>query len=156
MVLICLKYHVVKVTIIQLNNNIDDKLVESIGSNLFIETIKNKYTKIKICKELMVILDIHDINNLLKDITNNWLNDNIEIIKKTFDIKTKKYNNLTYYNIYLMLITILKNLFDIKLFIRKEIQINNVKHIYYIINNMILNNHKTIITKLSNYINFID
>ena len=149
---------------ILLNNNIDDKLVESIGSNLFIETIKNKYTKIKICKELMVILDIHDINNLLKDITknfnntinNNWLNDNIEIIKKTFDIKTKKYNNLTYYNIYLMLITILKNLFDIKLFIRKEIQINNVKHIYYIINNMILNNHKTIITKLSNYINFID
>lgn len=149
---------------ILLNNNIDDKLVESIDSNLFIETIKNKYTKIKICKELMVILDIHDINNLLKDITknfnntinNNWLNDNIEIIKKTFDIKTKKYNNLTYYNIYLMLITILKNLFDIKLFIRKEIQINNVKHIYYIINNMILNNHKTIITKLSNYINFID
>jgi hypothetical protein len=153
---------------ILLNNNIEDKLVESIGSNLFIETIKNKYTKIKICKELMVILDIHDINNLLKDITknfnntinntinNNWLNDNIEIIKNTFNIRTKKYNNLTYYNIYILLITILKNLFDIKLFIKKQIQINNVKYIYYIINNIILNNHKTIITKLSNYINFID
>ena len=112
----------------------------------------------------MVLLDIHDINNLLKDITknfnntinNNWLNDNIEIIKNTFNIRTKKYNDLTYYNIYILLITILKNLFDIKLFIKKQIQINYVKYMYYIINNIILNNHKTIITKLSNYINFID
>jgi len=149
---------------ILLNNNIDDKLVESIGSNLFIETIKNKYTKIKICKELMNVLDIHNINKLSKDITknfnntinNNWLNENIETIKKTFDIRTKKYNDLTYYNIYLLMITILKNLFDIKLFMRKETQINKVKHIYYIIDNMILNNHKSIITKLCSHIDFID
>ena len=54
------------------------------------------------------------------------------------------------------MITILKNLFDIKLFMRKETQINKVKHIYYIIDNMILNNHKSIITKLCSHIDFID
>ena len=113
---------------------------------------------------LMNVLDIHNINKLSKDITknfnntinNNWLNENIETIKKTFDIRTKKYNDLTYYNIYLLMITILKNLFDIKLFMRKETQINKVKHIYYIIDDMILNNHKSIITKLCSHIDFID
>ena len=112
----------------------------------------------------MNVLDIHNINKLSKDITknfnntinNNWLNENIETIKKTFDIRTNKYNDLTYYNIYLLMITILKNLFDIKLFMRKETQINKVKHIYYIIDNMILNNHKSIITKLCSHIDFID
>jgi len=43
-----------------------------------------------------------------------------------------------------------------KLFMRKETQINKVKHIYYIIDNMILNNHKSIITKLCSHIDFID
>lgn len=76
----------------------------------------------------MIVLDIHNINKLSKDITknfnntinNNWLNENIETIKKTFDIRTKKYNDLTYYNIYLLMITILKNLFDIKLFEKRN------------------------------------
>jgi hypothetical protein len=149
---------------ILLNNNIDDKLLESIGSNLFIETIKNKYTKIKICIELMNILEIYNINNLSKEITkkfnitinSNWLSENIIIIIKTFNIRTKKYNDISYYNIYLLMITILKNLFDIKLFIRKEIQINKNKYIYYILNNEILNNHKSIINKLNYNIDYID
>jgi hypothetical protein len=119
-----------------LKNKIDERLVISITENLFIETIKSKYTKIKICKEIMKLLMIEDIQKLNKDLTKNfnniiddeWIKDNINIIKKTFDIRTKKYNDFIYYNIYLLLITILKNLFDIKLFIRKEIQINKVKH----------------------------
>ena len=57
-----------------LNYSVDYKLIESIGSNLFIETLKNKYTKIKICKELLNVLNINNINNLTKDITKNFNN----------------------------------------------------------------------------------
>ena len=147
-----------------LKNKIDERLVISITENLFIETIKSKYTKIKICKEIMKLLIIEDIQKLNKNLTKNfnniidneWIKDNINIIKKTFDIRTKKYNDFTYYNIYLLLITILKNLFDIKLFIRKETQINKVKHIYYILDENVLLEHKTIINKLNSSDMFVE
>jgi hypothetical protein len=134
-----------------------------VETNLFIETLKNKYTKIKICKELMNILNISKLEDLTKDITKNfnniikneWLDENIDIIKKTFDIRTKKYNNFNYYNIYLMIITILKNLFDTNLFIRKECQINKIKYIYHIFNDIVLCNHLSVIKQLNRY-NFID
>jgi hypothetical protein len=146
-----------------LNSNIENKIIESVETNLFIETLKNKYTKIKICKELMNILNISKLEDLTKDITKNfnniikneWLDENIDIIKKTFDIRTKKYNNFNYYNIYLMIITILKNLFDTNLFIRKECQINKIKYIYYIFNDIVLFNHLSVIKQLNKY-NFID
>lgn len=141
-----------------LKNNIDDKLVDSITENLFIETIKSKYTKIKICKEIMILLEINNLQSLNKEITkkfnniidNVWLKENIKIIKKTFEIRTDKYHNFIYYNIYLLLITILKNLFDTKLFIKKEIQINKVKHIYHILDENVLLEHKSIIKKFNN------
>ena len=57
-----------------------------------------------------------------------------------------------YYNIYLLLITILKNLFDTNLFIRKEALINKIKHIYYILNENVLLQH----TKIMDIINNID
>ena len=142
-----------------LNYNIQNKLIESIEKNLFIETIKNKYTKINICKKLMNLLEISTLEDLSKNITkkfndqitNEWLTENIKIIKKTFEIRAKKYDNFDYYNMYMLLITILKNLFDINLFIRKECQINKIKYVYYLFNNNILMNHVTIINQLNNY-----
>ena len=142
-----------------LNYNIQNKLIESIEKNLFIETIKNKYTKINICKKLMNLLEISTLEDLSKNITNKfndqitneWLTENIKIIKKTFEIRAKKYDNFDYYNMYMLLITILKNLFDINLFIRKECQINKIKYVYYLFNNNILMNHVTIINQLNNY-----
>lgn len=109
-------------------------MIESIEKKLFIETIKNKYTKINICKKLMNLLEISTLKDLSKDITNKfnakitneWLTENIKIIKKTFEIRAKKYDNFNYYNMYMLLIAILKNLFDINLFIRKECQINKI------------------------------
>ena len=142
-----------------LNYNIQNKLIESIEKNLFIETIKNKYIKINICKKLMNLLEISTLEDLSKNITNKfndqiineWLTENIKIIKKTFEIRAKKYDNFDYYNMYMLLITILKNLFDINLFIRKECQINKIKYVYYLFNNNILMNHVTIINQLNNY-----
>jgi hypothetical protein len=146
-----------------MNSNIENKIIESIERNLFIETLKNKYTKIKICKELMNILNIKQLEDLTKQITtnfnniikNNWLDENIDIIKKTFDIRIKKYNNFSYYNIYLLLITVLKNLFDCNLFIRKEYQINKIKYIYHTFNDTVLSNHLSVIKQLNKY-DFID
>jgi hypothetical protein len=132
--------------------------MESVIKNLFIETVKNKYTKIKICRKLMEILEITDIKLLTKYITKNfekvienkWLTENIEVIKKTFEIKTNKYNEYVYYNIYMLLITILRNLFDVNLFIRKTVVINKVKYIYYNLDEQILTNHIKIMDKLNN------
>jgi hypothetical protein len=140
-----------------LKNNINDKLIESITENLFIETIKCKYTKIKICREIMTLLEIDDLQSLNKDLTkkfkniinNEWLKENLDVIKKTFEIRTNKYCDFTYYNIYLLLITILKNLFDINLFTKKEIQMNKVKHIYHILDKNILLEHTSIIKKFN-------
>ncbi len=84
------------------------------------------------------------------------MDENISIIKKTFEIRTKKYDTFTYYNIYILLITILKNLFDGDLFISKFIKIKNIKYNYYEMNINILNQHKSIIKKLDEIIEFID
>jgi hypothetical protein len=144
-------------------NDIDDKICKSIVNNLYIETIKNKYTKIKICKELMKVLNINELSNMTKELTKNfgqmienkWLDENISIIKKTFEIRTNKYDTFTYYNIYILLITILKNLFDGNLFVSKRIKFDEFFY-YYELNTTILNQHKYIIKKLDDLIEFID
>ncbi len=147
-----------------LYNDIDDKIGKSIVNNLYIETIKNKYTKIKICKELMIVLNINELSNMTKELTKNfnqiienkWLNENIGIIKKTFEIRTNKYDVFTYYNIYILLITILKNLFDGDLFIGKKFQNNKKEFYYYQLNINILNKHTNIINKINDFVEFID
>ena len=147
-----------------LKDNIEDKIVESISVNLFIETIKNKYTKIKICKELMKILNINNLELLNKDviknfnnnIENEWLKENIDTIKKTFEIRTKKYDNFNYYNTYLLLITILKNLFDVNLFMKKELKIKKEKFICYILDKNVLLEHQSVINKINDLSYFVD
>jgi hypothetical protein len=147
-----------------LKDRIDEKIEESILKNLYIETIKHKCTKIKICKEIMIILEIYKLEFLNKEViskfnnilTNTWLKENLNIIKKTFQIRTSKYNNFIYYNIYTLLITLLKNLFDVNLFIRKLIQINNIQYTYYILNKKVLLEHIKIIEKINNSDLFIN
>ena len=147
-----------------LYNDIDDKIGKSIVNNLYIETIKNKYTKMKICKELLKVLNINELSNMTKELTKNfgqiienkWLNENISIIKKTFEIRTDKYDTFTYYNIYILLITILKNLFDGDLFVSKQIKLNKIVYWVYELNTNILNQHKSIIQKINDIIEFID
>lgn len=140
-------------------SDIDQKIIDSIGNNLYIETFKNKFTKIKIAKELLYVLDIYKIEKLSKDVTKHfkddkvdstWLSENIDTIKKTFEIRTNKYDDLSYYNIYLLLITILKNLFDEKILIQKRIQIDNNKYNYYEINKEILEQHINSIKNIDN------
>ena len=142
---------------IYLRNDLDNKLIESIKENLLIETLTNKYTKIKMCKKLMEVLEINDFKDINKDlskkfneiITNKWLNDNIETIKKIFDIRAKKYDDFNYYSIYMLLMTIIKNLFDDKLLIKKICRLNIIKYNYYVIDNEILNDHNKIINKIN-------
>jgi len=63
-------------------------LYNNIHDNLFIETIKNKYTKINICKNIMNLLHINDLSSINKNISVHfndiiedlWIKDNIQII----------------------------------------------------------------------------
>lgn len=137
---------------ILLNNKIDERLDEAITKNLFIETLKSKYTKIKICSELMSVLEIPKLNCINKAISkkfaakieNKWLDENIKTIKKTFDIRTDKYDTNNYHNIYLLLIALLKNMFDNDLFKRKIIEINASRYPYYAVNEQLLDEHEKI------------
>ena len=146
-----------------LNDNIKEKLGESIEKNLFIESLKNKYSKISICRELMGILNIDGLEGLNKGVVdrfdgvvnNKWLKDNLESIKGIFDFHTDKYDDFNYYNIYLLLINILKNLFDVNLLTRIQLRKSKNRYIYYTINNNIFNNHNNIINKI-NLENFLD
>ena len=146
-----------------LNDNIKEKLGEFIEKNLFIKSLKNKYSKIGICKELMRVLNIDRLEGLNKVVVDRfedvvcsgWLKDNIDNIKKIFDIRTKKYDDFKYYHIYLLLITVLKNLFDDNLFDTNKYYMNKTTYFYNILNNNILNNHINIINKI-NLENFLD
>jgi len=94
----------------------------------------------------MKTLDIYSLHNINKDLTthftlyfkNKWLSDNFNYIKKTFRITSNKYNhinhNFHFYQIYLLMITIIKQLFGNKIVRKKEIQIKNKKFYYFIYN----------------------
>jgi hypothetical protein len=92
------KYFEKYINLIQFLNN--DNIIVS----------KNKITKIKICSELMKVLGIETFENFNKDLTKNfgkevtsiWLEENMETIKRIFDIRGNKYNNTKYYTILLL------------------------------------------------------
>jgi hypothetical protein len=140
------------------------KIIESIKNNLFIETIKNKLTKLKICKELFNVLGIKGleglnkdvISNFTKEIENKWLKENIETVKKVFEIRTNKYNDFTYYNIYLLLITVVKGLFDENMFDKTKKRLGNLEYYCYYMNDINYNKHKEIINLMNKNIDFLD
>lgn len=135
---------------ILLRKNIDEN-----NYNIYYKS--NKCKKIYICDNLMKVLDINNLNLLNRSLSNNyttiiqndWLTDNIKEIFKIFDIRTQKYTIFTYYNIYLLLITVLKNLFDNELFIRYKIKIRRIEYSYYTINENILLEHINIMNNIN-------
>jgi hypothetical protein len=112
----------------------------------------------------MKCLGIESLDNLTKDITKNfgqevesiWLNENMDTIKKVFDIRGKKYCDLNFYTIYQLLTTILKNLFDDELFDYKRVKIKKRDFYYYQFNKNIMDFHKKIFDTVPDNINFID
>ena len=96
------------------------------------------------------------ISNFTKKIENKWLKENIETVKKVFEIRTNKYNDFTYYNIYLLLITVVKGLFDENMFDKIQIAINKKRFYYYKLNYKNYQDHTYIINLMNNNINFLD
>ena len=111
------------------NTKITEKLFSNIQTNLFSETLNSKIIKLKYCYEIGKILNIFPLENLTIDISNKfnsvidnqWLNDNLMTIIKTFRFSENKYNTNNYYKLYQMYISMLKQLFDEELLISKRI-----------------------------------
>ena len=119
----------------------------------------NQIKKINICKKLMESLNINNFNELNRDIIinntstiikNTWINDNLDYIKRILEIRTNKYDSFEYYHIYLLFITIIKNLFDIDLFICNKIQSNRIHYNYYTLNNVLMNKYNMLFTIIDN------
>lgn len=122
------------------------KIKKSISDNLVLESINNKYTKILLIKNMMKALNLYKLEDLTKDICKNfgetindeWLDDNFNYIKKVFRIRTNKYNTKEYYMIYLLIITIIKNLFGNDMVKKSKFYENNKEFYYFIFNNNFL------------------
>ncbi len=115
--------------------------------------------KINICKKLMESLNINNFNELNKDIIskntstiieNTWINDNLDYVKRILEIRTNKYDNFEYYNIYLLFITVIKNLFDIDLFLVQMKQINKNEYCIYSLNNKLMNKYNQFFDTIDN------
>jgi hypothetical protein len=112
----------------------------------------------------MRVLEIDSFEDFNKELTKNfgqevnsvWLEENMETIKKVFDIRGKKYNNTNYYTLYQLLTTILKNLFDNDLFIVKRIKFNNICFYYNDYNSNIMVTHYKLFNIISDNIIFND
>ena len=115
------------------------KIEESIEHSLLTESVKSRSTKILLLKNLMKTLGIIKIQDVNKNVCKNfgskindeWLNENFEYIKKTFRILGTKYNKNDYYKIYIMMITIMKQLFGNDIVSCVVKWINNNKYNYY-------------------------
>ena len=120
-----------------------DKVQMNIKNNMLLETLKSNFMKIIYCKKLLNILEIYKLENLNKNIAKNfvdknkinnkWLDDNFKNIKNLFYIRGKRYNSLEYYDIYIMTIRIIKNLFGNNIISEKRILIDKIRYCYYIL-----------------------
>ena len=145
-----------------------EKIFSNIQTNLFSETLNSKFMKLKYCYQISKILNIFPLENLTIDISNKfnsvidnqWLNDNLMTIIKTFRFSENKYNTNNYYKLYQMYISMLKQLFDEELLISKRIKINNKNYIYNILNTKLYDKHIKLMkdVKLKDLLNcnFID
>ena len=92
--------------------------------------------------KVLGILKLEDLNKdvckrfgeIIKD--DEWLEENFNYIKKSFRIRTNKYDNKEYYQIYLLMITVMKQLFGSGIVKKTETRISNDKVFYYIYNNI--------------------
>jgi hypothetical protein len=121
------------------------KIKQSIHDNLVLETIQNKYSKILLLKNLMKVLGISKLEDLNKDVCrrfgevikdDEWLEDNYEYIKKVFRIRTNKYDNKEYYQLYLLMITLIKQLFGCGVVKETRYKLNYIKYYYFIYKNI--------------------
>lgn len=119
------------------------KIEESIEHSLLTESVKSRSTKILLLKNLMKTLGIIKIQDVNKNVCKNfgskindeWLNENFEYIKKTFRILGTKYNKNDYYKIYIMMITIMKQLFGNDIVKNCRLKENNINYRHYIFSN---------------------
>lgn len=149
------------------NNTINEKIINSIGKNLFIETLTNKYTKIKLCKQLMNLLKLDNLHSLDEEIKkyfsttikDEWFEKNVKAIKKTFDIRGVKYETLNFHNTYTLLIAMFRSLFDQNLFTKKFVWFNTVKYNCFTVNDELFKQYTEITDRFDkkySEVDFID
>ena len=128
-----------------LKKDYDTLVIKKFYNNLSIESLESTILKIKIFAELLKVLGMNSIadytkkisKRFLEKIDSEWISENSYIILKTFNLRaSKKYEDMSsYYTIYLLSITVFKNLFDDDLIIRDKVQIKKMEYFYYNYNN---------------------
>ena len=161
------KYFNLRLFLNNTDNTIDEKIINSIGKNLFVETLTNKYTKIKLCKQLMNLLQLDNLQSLDEEISkyfsttikDEWFEKNVKAIKKTFDIRGVKYESLNFYNTYTLLIAMFRSLFDQNLFTKQFVWFDKVKYNCFTLNDSLFTEYTEITDRFDkkySEVDFID
>ena len=144
-------------------NELCEKMINNNDVN---ENLKKIYKQIKegdiiICKKCQPILIEKVIsNNILYKIPvilnkmntivkSEWINANLINIKNMFDIRGE-YKDKNYYTLYLLMATIIKQLFGSDILISEQIYFNKDKYYIYNLNNQVINEHNILINILDN------
>ena len=161
------KYFNLRLFLNNTDNTIDEKIINSIGKNLFVETLTNKYTKIKLCKQLMNLLQLDNLQSLDEEISkyfsttikDEWFEKNVKAIKKTFDIRGVKYESLNFYNTYTLLIAMFRSLFDQNLFTKQFVWFDKVQYNCFTLNDSLFTEYTEITDRFDkkySEVDFID
>jgi len=111
---------------------------------------------VKICKNCKYLINKNKIiTNMLEDknedhilnkfdqkINSEWINNNLDYILKIFDIRSEK--SVKYYDLYLLMITMFKHLFDKCLLNKNRVMYKNKQYYIYSLNNEMFDNHKNL------------
>ena len=144
-------------------NELCEKMINNNDVN---ENLKKIYKQIKegdiiICKKCQPILIEKELSNdilykipvilnkMNTIVKSEWINANLINIKNMFDIRGE-YKDKNYYTLYLLMATIIKQLFGSDILICERILIKNDRYIIYNLNNQVINEHNILMNILDN------
>lgn len=137
------------------NDEISKKVYSNItlGKTCICKTCKNfLYEKISITNE--ILYKPPKLNKFIEKVKSEWIDDNLDSILEVFELKDNNYKEKYYYNLYLLMISMLKQIFGSDLFKSERVKLKNGEIKIYSINQEELKEHKYLIELLdSNKLN---
>lgn len=102
--------------------------------------------KVTITNDLLYKLP--KLNKFIEKVESKWIDDNLYVILEIFGLKDNCYKDKYYYNLYLLMVIMLKQIFGSDLFKTEQFMIKNEKMYMYSINKEELDEHTYLIELL--------
>jgi hypothetical protein len=130
---------------------------DTISTQIYANIICGKTCLCRTCKNILInkvtitneiLYKPPKLEKFVQKVKSQWINDNLNIILEIFGLKNNEYEEMYYYNFYLLMITMLKHVFGTDLFQSERIKLTNCEIHIYSINQDELLEHKYLIDLL--------